>query len=62
MPDHVGPLAEIGLHTPVHTVSRFTSASPAGHLGEVQALPHRLIHITGDIHFTAIGLRSKPVV
>lgn len=48
----------------VHTVSRFTSgiANRLAIWREVRALPHRLIHITGDIHFTAIGLRSKPVV
>ena len=48
----------------VHTVSRFTSgiANRLAIWREVRSLPHRLIHITGDIHFTAIGLRRKPVV
>ena len=48
----------------VHTVSRFTSgiANRVAIWREIRALPHRLIHITGDIHFTAIGLRIKPVV
>ncbi len=48
----------------VHVASRFT----AGLLDrwriqrEVSKLPHELIHITGDIHFAAIGLRKRTVL
>lgn len=46
-----------------HTVSRFTTGilDRLRIWREVGRLPHRLLHITGDIHFTAIA-RRRPVV
>lgn len=48
----------------MHTASRFTSGilQRIGIWREVRSLGFRLIHITGDIHFAAIGLRHKPVI
>ena len=47
-----------------HTVSRFTSGLLARWAiwREVRALDHRILHITGDIHFTAIQLQHRLVV
>ena len=48
----------------IHTASRFTSGilNRLAIWNEVRQLDHPVLHITGDIHFAAIGLRSKPVV
>ena len=48
----------------MHTASRFTSGilQRIGIWREVRFLGFPLIHITGDIHFAAIGLRHKPVI
>ena len=48
----------------VHTASRFTSGilDRIAIWREVRQLGHAVLHITGDIHFAAIGLRHKPVV
>jgi len=48
----------------VHTVSRFTAgvADRIAIWKEIRQLDHSLLHITGDIHFAAIGLNHKPVV
>lgn len=48
----------------VHTASRFTSGVVDRFRiwREVTQLPHPLVHVTGDIHFSTIGLRQKRVV
>lgn len=48
----------------IHTVSRFTSGLFARWAiwREVRALDHSVIHITGDIHFTAIRLQHRKAV
>lgn len=48
----------------MHTASRFTAGilQRVAIWREVRALRFPLIHITGDIHFTAIGLRHAYVV
>ena len=47
-----------------HIASRYSSGFFARWAirNEVRQLPHPLIHITGDIHFAAIGLRRPAVV
>ena len=48
----------------IHVASRFTAGfSDRLHIrNEVNRLPHSLIHITGDIHFAAIGLKSRATI
>jgi len=48
----------------IHVASRFTTGfSDRLHIrNEVRNLRHKLIHITGDIHFAAIGLGRRPTV